>query len=97
MTSKIQRDRYESIPKRNFRNAIIRLCEENYKLLGSHKVLSMLADDIVELHKEFYPESDQRGTGWILWHKNGGLQGKDSDASPGDPRGCRSSDGWQAR
>jgi hypothetical protein len=68
MTSKIQSDRYESIPKRNFRNAIIRLCEENYKLLGSHKVLSMLADDIVELHKEFYPESDQRGMGWILWH-----------------------------
>ncbi|MFC1715931.1 hypothetical protein ACFL6S_19835 [Candidatus Poribacteria bacterium] len=66
MTSKIQRDRYESIPKRNFRNAIIRLYEENYKLLGSHKVLSMLADDIVELHKEFYPESDQRGMGWIL-------------------------------
>ena len=68
MTSKIQRDRYESIPKRNFRNAIVKLCEENYKILGSHKVLSMLADDIVELHKEFYPETEQRGMGWILWH-----------------------------
>ena len=39
MTGKIYRDRYESIPKRNFRNAIIKLCEENYKLLGSRKVL----------------------------------------------------------
>ncbi len=68
MTSKIQRDRYESIPKRSFRNAIIKLCEENYKILGSHKVLSMLADDIVELHKEFYPETEQRGMGWILWY-----------------------------
>jgi hypothetical protein len=67
MTSKIQRDRYESIPKRNFRNAIIKLCEEHYKILGSRKVLSMLADDIVELHKEFYPETEQRGMGWIVW------------------------------
>jgi len=66
--TKIYRDRYESIPKRNFRNAIIKLCEENYKLLGSHKVLSMLADDIVELHSEFYPESEQRGMGWIVWN-----------------------------
>jgi hypothetical protein len=68
MTGKIRRNRYESIPKRNFRNAIIKLCEENYKLLGSRKVLSMLADDIVELHKEFYPETQQRGMGWIVWH-----------------------------
>ena len=67
MTSKIQRNRYESIPKRNFRNAIIKLCEEHYKILGSRKVLSMLADDIVELHKEFYPEAEQRGMGWIVW------------------------------
>jgi hypothetical protein len=31
------------------------------------KVLSMLADDIVELHREFYPETEQRGMGWIVW------------------------------
>ena len=68
MTGKIRRNHYESIPKRNFRNAIIKLCEDNYKLLGSRKVLSMLADDIVELHSEFYPESEQRGMGWIVWN-----------------------------
>jgi hypothetical protein len=67
MASKTYKDRYESIPKRNFRNAIIKLCEEHYKILGSRKVLSMLADDIVELHKEFYPEAEQRGMGWIVW------------------------------
>jgi hypothetical protein len=66
--TKIYRDRYESIPKRSFRNAIIKLCEENYKILGSRKVLSMLADDIVELHSEFYPETEQRGMGWIVWN-----------------------------
>ena len=68
MTSKIYKDRYESIPKRNLRNAIIKLCEENYKLLGSRKILSMLADDIVQLHSEFYPETEQRGMGWIVWN-----------------------------
>jgi hypothetical protein len=67
MASKTYKNRYESIPKRNFRNAIIKLCEEHYKILGSRKVLSMLADDIVELHKEFYPETEQRGMGWIVW------------------------------
>jgi len=67
MISKKNPDRYQSIPKRSFRNAIIKLCEESYKILGSRKVLSMLADDIVELHKEFYPEVEKRGMGWIVW------------------------------
>jgi hypothetical protein len=67
MLSKRNPNRYRSIPKRNFRNAIIKLCEEHYKILGSRKVLSMLADDIVELHKEFYPEASRRGMGWIVW------------------------------
>lgn len=59
--------RYESIPKRSFRNAIIRLLEENYKLLGSHKVIQMITDDIVVLHKEFFPEQDKESFGHIVW------------------------------
>lgn len=59
--------RYESIPKRSFRNGIIRLLEENYKLLGSHKVIRMIAEDIVELHKEFYPELEKESFGHIVW------------------------------
>ena len=61
------RNRYESIPKRSFRNAIIRLLEENYKLLGSHKVIEMIADDVVALHKEFYPELENESFGHIVW------------------------------
>lgn len=60
-------NRYESIPKRSFRNGIIRLLEENYKLLGSHKVIQMISDDIVELHKEFYPELEKECFGHIVW------------------------------
>jgi len=67
MSKTMVKSRYESIPKRNFRNAIIKLCEEQYKILGSRKVLQMLADDIVQLHQEFYPEVVNRGLGYIVW------------------------------
>ena len=65
------RNRYESIPKRSFRNAIIRLLEEQYKIIGSHKVLQMIADDIVALHREFYPEIDKQSFGYIVWRTTG--------------------------
>ena len=61
------RNRYSSIPKRNFRNAIIRLLEEQFKVLGSHKVLQLIADEIVNLHKEFYPEIEKQSFGHIAW------------------------------
>jgi len=60
-------DRYGSIPKRNFRNAIIRLLEEQYKMVGSHKVLNLIADDIERLHKEFYPDAELNSIGTINW------------------------------
>jgi len=61
------RNRYESIPKRNFRNSIIKLLEDEYKLVGSHKVIQMIADDIVNLHKEFYPQMEKQSFGHIIW------------------------------
>jgi hypothetical protein len=60
-------DRFSSIPKRNYRNAIIRLLEENYKMVGSHRIISMIAEDLVGLHKEFYPESDTNSIGTVNW------------------------------
>lgn len=60
-------NRYESIPKRSFRNAIIRLLEEDYKLVGSHKVLQLIADDIMNLHHQFYPDLEKADYGQIVW------------------------------
>lgn len=60
-------NRYESLPKRNFRNSIIRLLEESYKILGSHKVLEMIADDVIALHKEFYPNLEEQSNGHLIW------------------------------
>jgi len=61
------RNRYESIPKRSFKNALIRLLEEQFKILGSHKVLQLIADEILNLHKEFYPEVEEQSFGNIIW------------------------------
>ena len=64
-------NRYESIPKRSFRNAIIRLLEKEYKVLGSHKVLAMVADDILRLHHEFHPDVSKHSFGHIVWRTTG--------------------------
>ncbi len=61
------RDRYESINKRNFHQAIVNLLENEYKILGSRKVLDMLADDIENLHREYYPAKNQVGFGEIVF------------------------------
>jgi len=61
------RDRYESINKRNFRSAIINLLEKEYKIIGSRKILEILADDIEDLSREYYPKQDQVGFGQIIF------------------------------
>ena len=61
------RDRFESIPKRNFRNSLIKLLEEEYKILGSRKILEMLSDDVENLHREFYPDKKGVGFGEIVF------------------------------
>jgi hypothetical protein len=60
------RDRFESINKRDFKSALINLLENEYKILGSRKILSMLADDIMELHKEYYPKASEVSVGEIV-------------------------------
>jgi transposase len=67
MKSNQFRDRYESINKRNFRSALIHKLESEYKMLGSRKILEMLADDIEDLHRECYPSVDGVGFGEIVF------------------------------
>lgn len=56
-----------SVPKRTFRGALIEMFEKDYKILGSHKVLEMIADDICQLRDEFYPRQDDRTYGSLAW------------------------------
>lgn len=67
MSGKGYLDRFASIPKRNFRNSLIKLLEDEYKLLGSRKILEMLADDIEDLHREFHHGKNEVGIGEVLW------------------------------
>jgi hypothetical protein len=59
---------YRAATKRTFKQAIIFLLEHEYKLLGSHRVLEMIADDIAELHAEFYRDANQVPPGHLVWH-----------------------------
>jgi hypothetical protein len=75
---KNNRNRYESIPKRSYFNGIVKLLEEEYKIVGSRKVITMIAEDIVELHKEFYPEIEKRGFGQVVWQTTAATEKKPS-------------------
>lgn len=61
------RDRFESISKRDFKTSLIRLLESDYKILGSKRVLMMLADDIEQLHQEYYPSEKRMQFGDVVW------------------------------
>lgn len=61
------RDRYDSIGKRDFKTSLIRLLESDYKVLGSRRVLMMLADDVEQLHQEYYPSEKRLQFGDIVW------------------------------
>jgi hypothetical protein len=67
MNMKNLRDRYESINKRNFHQAVVNLLESEYKIIGSRRVLELLADDIENLHREYYPSVNQVGFGEIVF------------------------------
>lgn len=61
------RSRFESIAKRNFKTALIQLLEQEYKILGSRRMLFMLADDLEQLHQEYFPERNRLQFGDLVW------------------------------
>ena len=62
-----RRDHFASIEKRNFRAALIRLLETEYKILGSRRVLEALVDDIEVLEHEYFPRQGRVEAGIIAW------------------------------
>jgi len=60
-------DRFESIGKRDFKTALIRLLEQEYKILGSRRIIVMLADDLEQLHQEYFPERNRLAFGDLVW------------------------------
>jgi hypothetical protein len=63
----VNKQHYHAATQRTFRQAVIHLLESEYKLVGSRRVIQMIADDIVELHKEYFRKADQVPPGHIVW------------------------------
>lgn len=60
-------DRFASAGKRNFKTALIRMLEQEYKIMGSRRILMMLADDLEQLHQEYFPERNRLQFGDLVW------------------------------
>jgi hypothetical protein len=58
---------YETIGKRTFRQALIHLFETEYKIMGSHRVLEMMATDIISLMETYYPLGERLKSGDLVW------------------------------
>jgi len=58
---------YQTTMQHTFRQAIAHLLETEYGLVGSSRVIQMMADDIVELQAEYYPDADRVPPGHIVW------------------------------
>ena len=52
---------YLSINKRNFKQALVHLLETEYKIIGSHKVIQMIAEDVEDIQNEIKPHSRKEG------------------------------------
>lgn len=60
-------DRYKTVGRRDFRAALEYLLETEFKLVGSHRVIRLISEAVMELQREFYPESQWLEPGTILW------------------------------
>jgi len=57
---------YLSLSKRNFKQAVVHLLETEYKIIGSHKVIQMIAEDVEDLAHEFFPSSSSVSPGTLI-------------------------------
>jgi hypothetical protein len=73
---------YASIEKRTFQAALIHLLETEYRIVGSHRILRVLAEDVEALVAEFYPPAERVHSGDLVWTCTGDEGQK---AQPGKP------------
>jgi hypothetical protein len=58
---------YHAATQRTFQQAVIHLLESEYKLVGSHRVIQMIAEDIAELQAEYYRDAAVVPPGHVVW------------------------------
>lgn len=58
---------YVGTAQRTFERALVHLLETQYGLLGSRRVLNLMAEDIHALVEQFYPPPDRVPSGWMVF------------------------------
>jgi hypothetical protein len=58
---------YQSSVQHTFRQAVVHLLENEYKLIGSHKVIQMIANDLADLQEEFFQDAPRVSPGQVVW------------------------------
>lgn len=72
---------YVGLSQRTFQQALIHVLESEYGLLGSRRVLDLLADDVQHLVDQFYPRPQRLESGWLVFT---GTKATAHKAYPGD-------------
>jgi hypothetical protein len=72
---------YVGLSQRTFQQGLIHLLETEYGLLGSRRVLELLAQDAQDLVEQFYPQSQRLSSGWLVFT---GTKANGHKAYPGD-------------
>ena len=73
---------YVGTTKRTFQQAVVHLLETGYGLIGSGRVLALLAEDVKALVEQFYPVPDHVPSGWLVFT---GTKAQGGKAYPGQP------------
>lgn len=71
---------YHGCARRTFDQALIGMLEKDYGLLGSRRVLELLATDVEALTKQFYPQPEYLANGWLVFT---GTLATDTKVHPG--------------
>jgi len=71
---------YLGTNERTFQQAVVHLLETQYGLLGSQRVLDLLAEDVQELVGQFYPVPEHLEPGWLVFT---GTRASGAKAYPG--------------
>jgi hypothetical protein len=77
---------YVGATQRTFRSAVIHELETQYGLLGSQRVLGLLAEDIERLVESFFPTPEHLQSGWMVYT---GVKASGPKATPGQSATAR--------
>ena len=71
---------YHGCVQRTFEQALLHMLAQDYGLLGSQRILELLAEDIQTLVEQFYPAPEHISNGWLVWT---GTLASDTKVRPG--------------